>query len=373
MLYRTLSRPELLRAPEGGDSGAAAPVAAPEPAAAPVEPPSGAISLGEAVARMRARRDQPETNSDPATPDGTGAGQTQSGDEPDAAPPEREPSGESEASDPAGEPPIEAPRSWPKADKELFDGLPRAAQQKLVDIDRLRELEIRRGQNEVAEQRRAVDAERQQAVTARQQYEAAIPNALTVLNNHLTTQYQDVQSWDDVQRMASEDPARYSEWSAMTQRAQALQGEYQALQERQYAEQVQQFNAYVTREDETFIAKAPEFANPEKAVKLQADVRDTLEDVGFKGDEIRAAWAGQPINIRDHRVQLLIRDAMRYRVAQKALKTSPPKVVQQVQRPGNASAKGERGAERVAALTQKLEHTGSIKDAVALYRARKPA
>jgi hypothetical protein len=57
------------------------------------------------------------------------------------------------------EQPIEPPRSWSREQKEEFRTYPREAQEKVAFRERERETALRRGQNEVAEQRKAVEAE----------------------------------------------------------------------------------------------------------------------------------------------------------------------------------------------------------------------
>src|SRR5512139_2032319 len=61
------------------------------------------------------------------------------------------------ATEPAEQlPPIEAPRSWTKEQKEQFKELPRTAQEVIAQREQDRETTLRRGQNELAEQRKAL-------------------------------------------------------------------------------------------------------------------------------------------------------------------------------------------------------------------------
>lgn len=361
MLHRTPGRIELLRAPDGVDG-----------AAVPTLPVERDLSDAEAVEMLIRRREGPTTNDAPATPSEAGAGPDESGDEPDAAPPDGEPSGETEGEgDPAREPPIDPPRSWTKADKEVFATLPRETQQRLVEIDRARELEVRKGQNEVAERTKAADAERQAAEKARQRYEAALPTAITVLQAEIRRDFPDVKSIADIRKL---EPARYVEFKKRADLISAYSQEHSAAQQRREQELVDSFTSYTAEQGRLFIEKAPEFADPEKGPKLQAAIARTLETEGFTPDELEAAWSrGVPISMRDHRVQLIVRKAMLYDQAQEALKKAAPKSSPAPVRPSAPPSRGEAAAGKVEELRQKLAHTGSDRDAVALLRARREA
>ena len=84
------------------------------------------------------------------------------------------------------------------------------------------------------------------------------------------------------------------------------------------------------------------------------------------------SWHGQrDLSLRDHRVQLLIRDATLWRDAQAKAKAAATRPVPPVQRPGVSQPKGAAQDAAIQHLTQKLEKTGNLKDAAALLRARR--
>lgn len=337
------------------------------------------ISIDQAVALFN-KKPAPDEQA-PATsgeaPEASAAPQESTPQGEDAAPPEGETSGEqTEEHDPALEelPPVEPPRSWTKEEKEAFKTLPREHQQSIADRERERTLAIRRGQDEAAQIRKAAEAERAAAEQARQRYESALPTLLQAIHLQNMQDFQDVKSWDDVQKMAAEDPGRYMQWDAAQKRAQAVAQQVQAAQARQSQENADNFRAYAESEFQKLLERAPEYADPQKAPQLQNEARELFDDLGVSRDELTALWQGRSsISIHDHRVQLLIRDAMRYRAAQKAAKAAPAKPVPPVQRPGTAPAKGEAGREKIEALATRLNRTGSVQDAVALYRATRRA
>jgi hypothetical protein len=176
-----------------------------------------------------------ETSAAPQEPD------TESADA-DAAPPEElapeEARGEAETADPeaAALPPIEPPRSWTKDDKELFSSLPRATQERIAERERLRESDFLRRQNEAAELRKAMDAERGKVEQARQQYEAALPALLQTLQQQQAGEFADIKTIADVEKLAREDFSRYALWDAQQKKIGAVLQELNAVQARQVQE-----------------------------------------------------------------------------------------------------------------------------------------
>jgi phage terminase large subunit len=64
-------------------------------------------------------------------------------------------------------------------------------------------------------------------------------------------------------------------------------------------------------------------------------------------------------------------DAGKYRLMMKAKEAAVTRPVPPVQRPGMATTRSERERADIRTLSSKLSTSGDIKDAVALYRARK--
>src|SRR5262245_16949164 len=166
---------ETTAAPGGGADGDVPSM----PVTTPATPDTTPISASEAarqLAAWRYKRANPEGGDAPAAGanEGAAGAQTDTAAQADAAPPvQQEAPGETtDTGEPAAEqlPPIDPPRSWTAEDKEIFRTLPRATQENLAARDRARETEFRRGQNEAAELRKAVDAERNEVMQARARY-----------------------------------------------------------------------------------------------------------------------------------------------------------------------------------------------------------
>jgi hypothetical protein len=122
-------------------------------------------------------------------------------------------------------PPIEPPRSWTKDEKEEFKSYPREAQEKISTAANRYESEFRRSQNEIAETRKAVEAERVAAEKARQQYEAKIPNSREELESVNQAQFGDIKTMEDVVKLQAEDPFRFQAWQVHQMRLQAAKQE----------------------------------------------------------------------------------------------------------------------------------------------------
>jgi hypothetical protein len=270
--------------------------------------------------------------------------------------------------------PIEPPRSWTKEDKELFTGLPRATQERLAERERSREGDFLRRQNEAAEKLKGLAAKEQAVEQARQTYEAALPQLLHTLQQQQAGEFADVKSMADVEHLAREDWPRYLLWDLQQKKVAEVTQHMLAAQHRQAQEKLTQFVEFAKRQDDLFKEKVPDMADEAKSAELQRRALAVLGDLGFDETELVPLWNGQKeLSLRDHRLQLLIRDATLWREAQAKAKAAATKPVPPVQRPGAATARQGTDDARVQHLTQRLEQTGSLRDAAALVRARRTA
>jgi hypothetical protein len=283
--------------------------------------------------------------------------------------------GETERADrEAALPPIEPPRSWTKEDKELFTSLPRDTQERLAERERSRESDFLRRQNEAADKLRGLTAKEQAVEQARQHYEAALPQLFQTLLQQQAGEFADVKTMADVERLAREDWPRYLQWDLAQKKLAHVSQQMLDAQQRQVAEQQQQFSEFARRQDDLFKQKVPDMGDDGKAAQLQKAAVAVLNDLGFEDAELVPLWNGrQGLSLRDHRVQLLIRDATLWREAQAKARAAASKPVPPVQRPGVSQPRGAAQEAHVQALTTKLEKTGSLKDAAALLRARRAA
>jgi hypothetical protein len=104
--------------------------------------------------------------------------------------------------------PVEPPRSWPKAEKALFVKLSPAIKAIIAKRESDRERELRRAQNDAAEAKKAIEADR-----AKVEQATALLQALTEAQ-----QFSDIKTMADVSKLAAEDPIRYLQWDALQKR-----------------------------------------------------------------------------------------------------------------------------------------------------------
>ena len=286
--------------------------------------------------------------------------------------PEEAPAEQTETTEPEADlPPIEPPRSWTKEEKAEFATYPREAQEKIARREQDREAALRRGQNETADKLKGLTAREQQLEQARQQYETALPVLLQTLQQQQQGEFADIKTMADVEKLAREDWPRYALWDAQQKKIAAVTQEVTASQERQAQEYKTKWAEFASKEDAKFIELAPEMADKEKATKVADASVALLKDLGFSDQDLGKLWNGEAsLSLRDHRAQLLIRDAARYREAQKAVK-APVKIVPQVQRPGVAKPRGADDDLKIKTLSDKLESSGSWKDAAELLIAQR--
>jgi hypothetical protein len=278
------------------------------------------------------------------------------------------------AEPPAAQAPIEPPRSWTKEARERFASLPRETQEYLAEREQDRDRELRRSQNEAAEQRKALEAERQKAEQARVQYEAALPNVLATLQREQASDFSDVKSVIDVERLAREDWPRYVLWDAQQKRIASAQQELASSGLRQDQERQIRLLEYAQREQGLMCEKVPELVDPAQRAKLEHAAIGMMRELGFSDQELNRLYLGRSdLSLHDHRVQLLIRDGVRFRDAQKAAKQASTKPVPPVQRPGVAQPRGAAHDAVVQNLTKRLDQTGTLKDAARLLAERRKA
>jgi hypothetical protein len=321
-------------------------------------------SLSDMIAEAR----QAPESAEPATePDNEIPAQAEN-----AAPAEEQPSGEvPEAAEPAELPPIDPPRSWTQAEKERFQSLPRETQEYLHTREQEREREFRRSQNEVAEQRKAVEAETQKAEQTRKNYEAKLASVMQTL--HDSSPFADIKSMADVEKMQAEDPFRFQQFQVYQWKMQATQQELQQAEQRKTQETQTKWAEHVQAESAKFAESLPD-ADKAKLQQFTGEAPKFLAEKGFTEKELADFASGKDrLSIYDHRVQSLILDGMKYREAKNAkpvaLATVPP-----VQRPGTAQPRGSVQSEAFTRTSAKIDNgTGDHRDLSALLGAMRRA
>ncbi len=300
--------------------------------------------------------------------------------QPAEAPPEQPPAQESEApaeevakpeeaspdqtqeSEQAEEPAIEPPRSWSKEEKERFLEFPRETQEYLAERENQRDRAVNQAQKEAAETRKSIEAQRAEMEQARAKYEGFLPQVQQMLQESLMSdQFSDIKTIQDLERLARDDWSRYLQWDVAQKKVAAISQQMNEAQQRQVTERQTKFQEFAKKEDEAFTQAAPEAKDPKTFEKVQKGAVDLLKEVGFSDTELGEGWHGmRDFSLRDHRVQILIRDAYLYRAGQEDAKVSRQKMASQkkqpspVQRPGTATGHNATLSAQMQALAEKL-------------------
>lgn len=334
--------------------------------------PSSFDSAESAVASLVGAREKAGIPAESAEDDEPATAEEELSDEDNGAPP-KEATAEDPEADPTEKPPLELPRSWTKDRADRWAKLDPDTQEFLLDQDRKASEAVRRSQNELAEERNAVKAQREAAEKARQHYEAQLPVLMRELESNLQQSFGDIKTMDDVVRLQSEDPFRFQAWQVHQMRLQTAKAETDRVAKENETAEQNRWIEHVQSENAKAVEFIPDLADKDKAEKLTLRVaRELLPDLGFKESELAALANGKErLSIYDHRIQRLFADSLKLRDIQNAPKAVVKPDLPPVQRPGVARAPGADKAALVQSLTDKLSNSGSEKDALELLIARR--
>ena len=364
-------------------------VAAPEAAQGPIDyqPPADtqeALSLDDAFKLMT---EPPKKKEEAESADRTATAEHESDPEGKDTASDKETTVEDEEADPEV-PAIDPPKSWSKDAHERWSKLDRETQEFLAARDSEDQKAIKRSLQEAADTRKAAQAEAAKAEQARKDYEAKLPALVQELTDINNNQFGLIKSQADLdtlsmeaQRLAREgDHAGASQITAYLQAWQLHQTKLQARtvelnQTKQRDENKAQtdWNEFVQSQNAAFENAVPE-AERKDLAKMREAAPDFLGELGFTPEELNDLASGKAkLPIFDHRVQSLVRDAMRYRELRKAPLVAVPKDVPPVQRPGAKQPSGAARSQSIQALNQRLNDSGTIEDALALHLASRRA
>lgn len=208
---------------------------------------------------------------------------------------------------------------------------------------------------EAAELRKQAEAETAAARSEREQLAAQ----LTTLQQALQQMTPAEPDWD---QLRAEDPEHfadvYAAWQIHQRRLSDLDAARQDAVQKVLADRHQQHMSYLQAEKAKLVEAIPEWKNPDVAKKEAAALREYAKSKGYSDDEINA--------VSDHRVMLLLRNAMRYERAE----ANRPALRQKVEKvraatPGTKDT-GRKAVTDVTRQRQRLSKTHSVQDAAAL-------
>jgi hypothetical protein len=365
---------------------------------APADAPESFSSdraAGEYLAQTRRKQAAEagsETQETPAeSADEPATAETELSGEDNAAAGEDQPTGETQEADPAAnQPPLELPRSWTKEQAEHWKALPRATQEFLTERASKDSEAVRRVQNETAEKLKGLTAKEQLAEQAKLQYEGKLKSVVGVLENEQLRDFPDIRSMADLEKMATDaarladpnspdaDPfkalqlqGRLAAWRFHQEKLQAAHGELQQADVRKTQAQETAWKEHVQAESKLASEAIPDLADKVKGPALYKRATDRLTELGFTPEEQNDLASGKTkISVFDHRLWQLINSDLKLSDIRKAKTAATKTPVPPVQRPGSPAPRSAAESSTIQALTQKLEKSGDIKDAVALRAAQ---
>jgi len=204
---------------------------------------------------------------------------------------------------------------------------------------------------QIAETRKAVDAEASAIRAEREQY--------AQLLGALKQQLESTEAPIDMDRLYNEDPIEWVRQSEVMRQKQdklaAIQSEQQRLSQLTAQQRAQEMNAHLATQQEALIQAVPEWKDSKKAQAEKALLVEFGKKIGFSDDELK--------NVYDHRAVVALRKAALYdQMMSKRGQIKP--VINNGPRPAKPSAAG-----RVSTTTestrakQRLAKSGRVDDA----------
>lgn len=226
----------------------------------------------------------------------------------------------------------------------------------------LRTQDYTRKTQEIAETRKAAEAEVAQYRTNREQY----AKVLEVLQAKIGPA-SDEPTTEDWNKLRVEDPDRFAvEWAGYQQRKEQREkvtAEQTRIANEKREEQTTALKTYLGEQRGKLLEALPDWKDPKKAEAGMSRVREYAKTVGFTDKELDQAY--------DHRMIVAVDKARRYDALMAERKKALKKVdaAPEMPAPGNRTPKVESKKATRAAAHAQLKKTGRDEDAIALLDA----
>ncbi len=211
---------------------------------------------------------------------------------------------------------------------------------------------------EVAEQRKAVEAERQaieEAKYARDLY----AQRLQAMEEFIVAQAPQ----EDLASLKENDPIGYAvkvaELQEKKEQLSAIRAEQARIAQVQQAEQAQAMQQRVTQEAQKLAQVLPEFSDPTKGENLRKEIRTYGKSLGFTDEELSSVY--------DSRHVVTLHKAMMYDKLQKSKPALTKKVAEAPKMMKSGTVAKANNNETIKKQTQQLRSSGKVRDAAALF------
>jgi len=211
---------------------------------------------------------------------------------------------------------------------------------------------------QVAEQRKAIEAE-QQAIEEAKYMRDAYAERLQAMEQLLNAQ----QPVEDLESLKESDPIGYAvrvaEMSQNKEKLYAIQAERQRIAEMQQAEQQQGMQQYLSEQAAKLSETLPEYSDPVKGEALRSDLRKFAKNLGFSDQELSA--------VRDARHVMALYKAMQY----DKLQQSKPQLNKRVSEPPKTIKSGNSNSsvntDQAKKTMAQLQKSGKVRDAASVF------
>jgi len=239
-----------------------------------------------------------------------------------------------------------------------------AGEEKQVTLDELMQgyqlgADYTKKTQEVAEQRKEVEAN-QQAILEAQQVRDTYAQRLKSVEEFLETT---TNSSEDLAKLKENDPIGYAmkvaENTEKKEQLAQVRAEQQRLAQEQQVAQQQRMAQFVQEEAKKLSQVLPEFSDPVKGEQLRNEIRNYGKSIGFTDQELA--------NVYDSRHVQILNKARLYDQLQKSKPAVTKKVAKapKMVKPGTKVKEGDRDIRKKQ--MQKLKQTGRAADAAALF------
>jgi hypothetical protein len=213
---------------------------------------------------------------------------------------------------------------------------------------------------------KVADAPAQDKLTATTELLTQLNTLVPQIQARMAAAFPDIKTFDDLEKLAAEDPARYFQYDVLSKRlTEATQAQARASAE---------YRAHWTQQEAVKLGNLlPEWNDPVKGPALKQSLTDFAKEVGYSDAQIAQAGASDIV---------LLRDAMQFREAKKqeqakavahaaALKEAQKKAANAppVQKPG-VTRQTDKGTEKIKELEERLSKTGHLDDVAMLLSAK---
>ena len=223
--------------------------------------------------------------------------------------------------------------------------------------------------------RQAIDEEIAETHKVRQGYLDALTGATQIAQASFINQFPELvgipfENLPGVlEQLSRQDPAKFAHVQSAIAATDQLLAQHRQESQRQTEAAHRAFRAHAKSEDARFDAMLKgEPVETQRAV--MQEIIASARASGIEASELTHLLNTEPL-MRNAAFQRMMYDAGKYRLMMKAKDSVTTRPLPPVQRPGSAASRGERENADLRTLNARLSSTGDIKDAVALYHARK--